>query len=380
LKQDPTPRLERYRSGLLALGLLAMRAAAGADPYTMSDFERVEKIDAHVHLHGPADRFMAQATRDGFRVLTINVDYPDFPPIDEQQRDAISLRQRYPGRAAFAATFPVADFASPDWAAATLRRIDAAFAQGAVGVKVWKNIGMDLRDADGRYVMLDDARFKPVFDYLERRNLVLLGHQAEPLNCWLPFDRMTVRSDREYFREHPQYYMFQHPEMPSHEAQLATRDRMLTAHPALRFDSVHLASLEWDVGEVARFLDRYPKANVDMAARMVHLEHQAVQGREKVRQLLIRYQDRILYGTDIAHGKGDADEQVAADAHAAWLADWRFLNTDATLHSPDFEEPFQGLALPAAVVDKIYRINAQKMFPGAWNRDAGVTSAPASAR
>jgi predicted TIM-barrel fold metal-dependent hydrolase len=384
----PATALRRGRA-LAGLGLLALCAAAGtaagADPavtaYGMDDYARVEKIDAHVHLHGPADRFMARAAQDGFRVLTINVDYPDFPPIDEQQRDAISLLRRYPGRVAFAATISVADFGAPGWAAATLARIDAAVAQGAVGVKVWKNIGMGLRDADGRYVMLDDARFKPVFDHLEQRDLVLLGHQAEPLNCWLPFERMTVRSDQEYFREHPQYYMALHPEMPSHEAQLAARDRMLDAHPALRFDSVHLASLEWDVDEVARFLERYPRANVDLAARMVHLEHQAIDRRDKVRQFLIRYQDRILYGSDIAHGKGDADEQVAADAHAAWLADWRFLNTADSLHSPDFAEAFQGLALPAAVVDKIYRINARRMFPAAWPAAAaGSTPSVPAAR
>ena len=340
--------------------------------YTMADFARVPKIDAHVHLHGPADRFMAQAAQDGFRVLTINVDYPDFPPIAEQQRDAISLRRRYPGRVAFAATFSVAQFSSPRWAADTVRDIATAIGAGAVGVKAWKNIGMDLRDAAGNYVMLDDARLRPVFDYLESHDIVLLGHQAEPLNCWLPFDKMTVLSDRTYFQEHPQYYMFRHPEVPSHEAQLAARDHVLDAHPALRFDSVHLASLEWDVDEVARFLDRYPRANVDLAARMVHLQYQAVHGRDKVRRFLIRYQDRILYGTDIAHARGQADADVAAEAHDAWLADWRFLNTADTLNSPDFEGTFTGLALPASVVDKIYRTNARAMFPGAWPDDKAV--------
>jgi predicted TIM-barrel fold metal-dependent hydrolase len=359
------------RRGGIAAGLcLAALPAAAAEPsYTMADFARVEKIDAHVHLHGTAERFMAQAAQDGVRVLTINVDYPDFPPIDVQQRDAIALRGRYPERAAFAATFGVADFAAPGWAEKTRARLDDALDQGAVGVKVWKNIGMALRDPDGSYVMLDDARFKPLFDHLERRGVVLLGHQAEPLNCWLRFEKMTVRSDREYFREHPQYYMFDHPEMPSHAAQLAARDRVLAAHPALHFDGVHLASLEWDVDEVARFLDRFPLANVDLAARMVHLEAQASHDRDKVRGFLIRYQDRILYGTDIADGTGDgaADAAAAAEAHEAWQADWRFLNTAETLHSPDFDAPFSGLALPAAVVDKIYHGNARRMFPGAWS-------------
>jgi predicted TIM-barrel fold metal-dependent hydrolase len=353
-----------------ALCMLHSRASAAPTPssghYSMEDFQHVDKIDAHLHINGAAAQFMAQAVSDGFRVLTINVDYPDFPPIDVQQRDAIALRQAYPGRVAFAATFSVADFQSPDWAASQLSRLDAAFAQGAVGVKVWKNIGMTLRDAQGKYVMVDDPRLKPIFDRLERGNIVVLGHQAEPLNCWLPFDKMTIRSDRDYFREHPQYYMYHHPEVPSHEAQLAARDHLLTQHPALRFDSVHLASLEWDVTRIARFLDRFPEANVDVAARMSHLEYQATRNRKKVRQFLIRYQDRILYGTDLEAGPDDS-ATIASEAHKTWVEDWRFLNTAEEMHSTELERTFRGLALPKAVVDKIYSGNARKMYPGAWD-------------
>jgi predicted TIM-barrel fold metal-dependent hydrolase len=205
-----------------------------------------------------------------------------------------------------------------------------------------------------------------LFAKLEREHIVLLGHQAEPLNCWLPFEQMTVKGDRDYFREHPQYYMYQHPEMPSHEAILAARDRMLVAHPALRFDSVHLASLEWDVDKVAAFLDRFPDANVDMAARLVHLEYQASKDPKKVRRFLIRYQDRVLYGSDDAYGPGDEKDQAVAEIHAGWVEDWRFLVTPKRMHSPDFPAAFNGLHLPREVVDKIYRGNAQSMFPGAW--------------
>jgi predicted TIM-barrel fold metal-dependent hydrolase len=363
-----------YLPGLLALAAGLAAGTAGAAPasaaaryYTLEDFRRVEKIDAHVHLHGAADRFMRQAIEDHFRILTINVDYPDYPPIAAQERAAVSLRERYPGRVAFAVTFSVAGFGSSGWSEATLRELEAELSQGAVGVKVWKNIGMALRDTDGSYVMPDDARLEPVFARLERDRVVLLGHQAEPLNCWLPFENMTIRGDREYFRAHPQYYMYQHPEMPSHEAILAARDRMLRAHPRLRFDAVHLASLEWDVDRVAGFLDRFPNADVDVAARLVHLEYQAVSRREKVRRFLIRYQDRILYGSDTAYGPDDSDPAAIAALHTDWLADWRFLVTSELMHSEDFDTPFRGLHLPRDVVEKIYRRNAETLFAKAWS-------------
>ena len=354
---------------LLLLGIAVQGSAAqgAAAYYTLSDFARVEKIDAHVHVHGAGERFMAQAEADGFRVLTIDVDYPDYASLPEQLRDSLALRARHPGRVAFATTFSVADFHSPGWSDQVVREIDAAVAQGAVGVKIWKNIGMTLRDADGTYVMPDDPRLAPVIAHLAANRIVLLGHQAEPLNCWLPFEKMTVRGDREYFREHPQYYMYQHPEMPAHGVILAARDRMLRAHPALQFDAVHLASLEWDVDKVADFLERFPNARVDTAARLVHLEYQAVQDPVKVRAFLIRYQDRILYGSDEAWGPEEADPTAAAALHATWLADWRFLATADVMSSEDFEGRFHGMHLPRAVVDKIYRRNARTLFPQAWS-------------
>jgi len=347
------------------------RPAAAADHYALADFDAVAKIDVHVHLHGELHDFLARARADNFRLLTINVDYADFPALDEQQRTAVALVHDDPALVAFAASFPVDRFDTPGWTAATLARIDDALAQGAVAVKVWKNIGMELRDAEGRAVMVDDARLAPIFDALARQGVVLMGHQAEPLNCWLPFARMTVGSDRQYFRAHPQYYMAIHPEWPSHERQIAARDQLLLAHPDLKFVGLHLASLEWDVDRIAAFLDRFPQASVDVAARMVHLEQQAIHQRAKVRRFLVRYQDRILYGSDLARMPEASDAGFAAEADAAWRADWRFLNTDDTLRSDDLPAPFRGLALPRAVVDKIYRTNALRVFPGAW-RAAGA--------
>lgn len=364
---------------LCACSACALGAEKAPRYYARGDFPQVEKIDAHVHVHGTADRFMAQALQDNFRILTINVDDADYPPISEQRQAAESLQKRYPGWVAFAATFSVEGFQAPGWGAATREQIQAALAAGAVGVKIWKNIGMELRDPDGSYVMPDDARLEPIIAELERAHVVLLGHQAEPLNCWLPYAQMTVRSDRDYFREHPQYYMYQHPQMPSHDTILAARDRLLSAHPALRFDAVHLASLEWDVDRVAAFLDRFPNASVDLAARMVHLQYQAAANPDKVRAFLLRYQDRVLYGSDDAYGPGDSDAAALKEVHSGWLEDWRFLVTADVMHSNEFTGSFRGLRLPREAIDKLYRRNAQALFATGWNPAASTASTVAVA-
>jgi hypothetical protein len=118
--------------------------------------------------------------------------------------------------------------------------IKNSVAKGAIAVKVWKNIGMELRDNEGNFVMIDNPKFDPVFDYMEENNIPLIGHLGEPKNCWLPIDQMTVQGDKNYFAKHPQFHMYLHPEYPSYEEQVNARDRMLEKHPGLQFIGAHL--------------------------------------------------------------------------------------------------------------------------------------------
>jgi hypothetical protein len=101
---------------------------------------------------------------------------------------------------------------------------------------------------------------------------------------------------------------------------------------------------------------------VDLAARMGQIFYQTRENREKVRDFFIKYQDRLLYATDIGD---DGEEDAAAmqeDLHEVWLRDWRYFVTADTLTSDLIEGEFQGLQLPKEVVDKIFRKNAQQWF------------------
>jgi len=362
-----TPRLLTALAFALATAAAAAPAAAQSDArYTLADFDKLPKIDAHMHLHNPESSFIDAARRRNFKVLTINVDYPDFSTLDEQFRVAVALHTVFPTTVAFAGTFSADGFDSPGWLERTERRIDASMQAGAVGIKVWKNFGMSVRDAQGKLVMLDDPRLKPVFDYMEARGIALLDHQGEPYNCWLPLDKMSVRNDKEYFAAHPQYHMFLHPEMPSWADQMAARDRVLDAHPKLRFVGMHMASLERDVDELATFLDRHPGAVVDVAARIGQIQEQSQRDREKVRRFFIRYQDRLLYGTDEAQEPTQSGADMARTTEKAWREQWRYFTSDQTFHVDDLDKPVQGLALPRGVIDKLYHLNAERAFPGAW--------------
>ena len=385
---------QRQHPGALALnvrpyaiailcGLLAMTShVRAADHYSAGDFARTPKFDAHVHANTDDHEFLDIAAKDGFELLSINVDYPDFPSMDRQADIAHRLAAADPRRFHFITTFSMKGFGQPNWSADTIKHIDAEMQRGALGVKVWKNVGMIERDSAGKLIMLDDPGFDALARHLEERRIPLIAHQAEPKNCWLPLNAMTTDNDRSYFRDHPEYHMYLHPEQPSYEVLMAARDRFVARHPRLIFIGAHLASLEWSVARLAAFLDAYPNATVDMAARMTQVQYQSKTDYAVVRRFLLRYQDRVLYGSDLTAEPPDAGARaqnppvaatgIAAEADAFWRSDWVYLATSDVQHIDAIQSDVKGLALPKQVINKIYHSNARRVF----GLDAGTSKRP----
>jgi hypothetical protein len=251
---------------------------------------------------------------------------------------------------------------STGWAEEVINQLQSSFANGALGIKIWKNIGMVEKDTSGNFIMIDNPKFDPLIQFIIDQNKTVLGHLGEPRNCWLPLDQMTVNNDRSYFKNHPEYHMYLHPEYPSYEDQINARDRFLARHPDMRFVGAHLGSLEYDVDSLAKRLDWFPSMAVDMAARICHLQYQTISNREKVRNFFIQYQDRLIYGSDHGMDEGDDPEKVKKGLHDRWLEDWKYFVTDEMLTVDEVNGEFQGLKLPKTVVDKIFYHNAIKWF------------------
>ena len=333
--------------------------------YSVDDFKSVKKIDTHVHVNSDQPAFIQQAAEDNFRLLTINWDdVNDPPPMEVQQKFALQQIKTFPERISYATTFSIKNFNENDWEENTIAYLRNSFSQGAIAVKIYKVIGMSLRDKSGKLVMIDDPRFDGVIDFIVQNNIPVVGHLGEPKNCWMPLEKMTIKGDRNYFSENPKYHMYLHPEFPTYEQQIAARDHMLEKHPDLKFIGVHLGSLEWSVGELAKRLDKFPNMAVDMAARIVHLQYQAKTNWQEVRDFCVKYQHRLLYATDLGANGTEDPEAIKKRSHDTWLNDWKFLVTDETIHASQVEGPFKGLKLPREVIDKIYRTNAEKWLPG----------------
>lgn len=326
--------------------------------YTLEDFKSVKKFDAHIHINTDETIFIKQAKDDNFQFLDIVDDRPFGLPMGEQQKLAILHLENFPDLMLFATTFPVKKWNSKDWVEKTIADLDNSFSNGARAVKIWKNIGMDLRDKDGKFVMVNDPRFDTVLNYLAKNQIPVIGHNGEPKDCWLPLEEMTFSKD--YYGSHPEYHMFLHPEYPSYEDQINARDNLLEKHPDLKFVGAHLGSLEWSLDELAKRLDKYPNLDVDLT-RMSNLQLHTLNNREKTRDFFIKYQDRLIYGTDTAINTSKNPTEMEERIHDRWVSDWKFYVTDETINLSGFGE-LKGLKLPRGVIDKIYLKNALGIF------------------
>jgi predicted TIM-barrel fold metal-dependent hydrolase len=332
--------------------------------YNEEDFPSVLKIDSHIHINSNDGVFEDQAAADNFLLITLNVDHSDSASVRKQFDYAIATVQKHPGKVFFGPTFffDTAGWGTEEWSRKIISQLDKDISAGAITVKIWKNIGMVVRDRNGKFIMVDDPGLDPVIKFIKSKNIPITGHLGEPRNCWLPLAEMTVNSDSNYFSKHPEYHMFLHPEYPSYEDQINARDNFLKKNPDLTFIGCHLGSLEWNVDSLAARFDRFPNMAVDMSARICHLQYQSAKDRERVRNFIIKYQDRLLYGTDEGYSGSNNPDGFKKGMHDTWVDDWKYFATNSEMTSDKFDGKFQGLKLPKNVIDKIYHENAVKWY------------------
>src|SRR5580700_907860 len=162
-----------------------------------------------------------------------------------------------------------------------------------------------------------------------------------------------------YYQENPQWYVANRPGFPSKQKILEARDHVLGDNPKLRMVGVHLGSMERDLDNIARHFDKYPNFAIDTAARMDYL---MLMPPEKVAAFLVKYQDRVLYGTDLdLHADAELSDALT-EWQSTYARDWKFLATGETLTVNG--KQVHGLNLPRPVLQKIFHDNAIRWIPG----------------
>ena len=231
-------------------------------------------------------------------------------------------------------------------------RLSDAVKQGAAGLKLIKDLGLYLRDPQGKLLKPDDRRFDPVWQRAGELGIPVLWHCADPIAFFTPTDEKNERWEELY--RHPEW-SFYGKDFPAHQELIDARNRVIARHPKTTFICAHMADIPEDLAKLGRYLDQYPNMNVEIAARVAELGRQPY----TARKFFLKYADRILFGTD---GVPPVSELIPH---------WRFLETwDENFPYEDNPFPPQGLwniyglGLPDDVLKKVYYENPSRLIPG----------------
>ena len=344
---------------------MLLSAACAAEP--APPFEAMLKIDAHSHVFEDHPDFPALFRRLNFR--TINICNSGTDGHLRQMHDmAVALYRQHPTLYPFDATFDLLGRDDPAYAKNVSAWLARMFEHGAVGVKIWKDVGIEIKDRAGKFILPDDPLFDPIYAFIAERKKPLHAHLAEPIDAWRPLDPKSPHYS--YYSTNPEWHLYGKPEYPSHAAIIAARDRIMEKHPTLVVLGAHLGSLEHDLDGNAQRLDRYPNFHLDVSARTRDL---SLQPTAKVRAFFLKYQDRILYGLDQnwkpyrMKAVTDAQRQAYLKGlEARYRADYEYYAGRGEITYD--KRKVEALALPRSVLEKFYRLNAERIFKleAAW--------------
>ncbi len=331
---------------------------------TMPAAARVPVIDFHTHLDPrAADRVARIMDASGIERM-VNLSGGTFPGLRRAER----LARRLPGRIVNFYTPDWSGIDEPWWGVREARRLEAAVTQhGFRGLKISKALGLYVRDRAYALIEVDDPRFDPLWARAGELGVPVAIHTGDPKAFWEP-----VTPANERYAElsvHPSW-SFHGDAYPSRRALLKARNRVIERHPLTTFVCLHFGNNPEDPADVRRLLEAHPNAMVDVAARIPEI------GRHPpavIWQLFVDFQDRILFGTDMGIsrrglmlGSTGTDEPTEADAAAFYRTHWRFFETaDRGFAHPtpiQGDWTIDGIALPPAVLEKLYRLNALKLL------------------
>lgn len=349
--------------GRLAALYAQQRAAVntGFTDSELQQFAALNPIDTHTHIYTYDTLYVAMLEKLHMHTIDIaDVDDRGLPArrdLAKENEIIFNLVRNSSGHVFACTSFDPYRIGDPGFQKNAIRTLNASFAEGAIAVKEWKNVGMEVKNTKGAYILPDDPALEPIYQDIAAHHRTLITHIADLSSAWMPPDPKAT--DQSYYREHPEWFMYNFPGAPSKQQILDARNHILAENPKLKMVGAHFGSMETDFKQLADTLDKYPNFAVDVASRLNYLERLP---REEAIAFVTKYQDRLIYGTDnTIYPGGDMQRQVQGE-EAGYARDWRYLATDKVLSNRGGQ--VQGLALPDSILRKLYHDNAVRWFPG----------------
>jgi predicted TIM-barrel fold metal-dependent hydrolase len=272
---------------------------------------------------------------------------------DELEANLDRYDRAHPGRFATFARWDRELFPREDWVQLAAGVADSA-RRGARGLKVWKDLGLHLRDAAGALVMPDDRRLDPVWDAVATAQIPVTIHVVDPVAFFEPLDARNERLEE--LLENPDWWFGDRSRFPLFETIIGSLEALIARRTDVTWIGAHALCVAEDVAWIGRMLDTYPNVHADVAARIAEL------GRvpRATRELVMRHPDRFLFGTDAFPPDGDV---YAAHRRFFETADEHFAyDSDPEEVPGQGRWTISGIDLPLDVLERVYRTNAKRLL------------------
>lgn len=260
-----------------------------------------------------------------------------------------NMKGRYPKRFIVFANLDFSNVDDPNYGEIAAKQLEQDVrVGGAQGLKIFKNLGLTLKDGQGRRIPVDDPRFDPVWKKCGELRIPVLIHSAEPASF---FDSQDQTNER--WLELKQFPDRARPadRYPPFETIIGEQHRVFERHPRTTFINAHLGWFGGDLARLGKLMDKLPNMQTEIGAVLAELGRQP----RFAREWLIRYQDRVMFGKDSYN---------PSEYHVYF----RVLETDDEYF--DYYRKrhafwkMYGLNLPDDVLKKIYYKNALRVIPG----------------
>jgi predicted TIM-barrel fold metal-dependent hydrolase len=308
-------------------------------------------IDIHNHFYGGMSKeeldkrvkFMDQLNL----AVMNNLSGRGFNNSDETIQNSLNtIKQNYPTRFTLFTNIDFTDIDSPDWGQRMAKQVESDVKAGAMGLKIYKNLGIRVTDKSGKRVAVDDPRIDPVWAKCGELGIPVLIHAADPKQFWDPIDKenerwleLKLHPNRRYEDKEVQWQQI-----------IDEQHRMFRKHPKTKFINAHLGWYGNDLKTLSKMMDEMPNMYTEIGAVIAELGRQP----RAAKAFLIKYQDRVLFGKDswvpeeyATYFRVLETEDEYFPYHKRYHAFWRMY----------------GIGLPDDVLKKIYYKNALKLLP-----------------
>ena len=288
-------------------------------------------------------KYMINLSGSGFATFSGNQSLMDL----NLSKSLTNVKENFPERFGVFVNLDLNKIDNKDFAKSSVDILENAVDQGAIGLKIYKNLGLNLKDSKGIRVKVDDKRLSPIWDACAKLNIPVLIHSGEPSPFFDPIDKynerwLHARQKPNSFRPSDKY--------PAFNTVMIEQYNMFKNHPSTTFINAHMGWMANDLEKLGKHLDDLPNVHTEIGAVIGELGRQP----RKARQFFIDYQDRIMFGKD-TYKKSEFDVY------------FRVLETDDEYF--DYYRKrhglwkMYGLNLPDEVLKKLYYKNALKLFP-----------------